>query len=83
MELTKKTTILFSPDLHDRLTRLARQRRTSIGDLVRTAVEAQYGLVSVDERLEAVGALGELGLPVGAPREMAAESVPGPEEILE
>ena len=82
MELSKKTTILFSPDLHQRLARLAAQRRTSIGDLVRTAVERQYGLVSPEERLEAVSALGELGLPVGSPEQMEEESVPTPEEIL-
>ena len=82
MELSKKTTILFSPDLHQRLARLAAQQRTSIGDLVRTAVERQYGLVSPAERLEAVSALGELGLPVGSPAQMEEESVPTPEEIL-
>ena len=82
MELSKKTTILFSPDLHQRLARLAAQQRTSIGDLVRTAVERQYGLVSPEERLEAVSALGELGLPVGSPEQMEEESVPTPEEIL-
>jgi len=82
MELSKKTTILFSPELHERLTRLAAQRRTSIGALVRTAVEQQYGLVSKEERLAAVVALGELNLPVGSPEAMERESVPTPEEIL-
>ncbi len=82
MELSKKTTILFSPDLHERLVRLAAQRRTSIGDLVRTAVEQQYGLVSKEERLDAVNALGDLSLPVGSAEEMEMESVPPPEEIL-
>jgi len=82
MELSKKPTILFSPDLHERLTRLAEQRKTSIGELVRTAVELQYGLVSREERLDAVDALGELELPVGSPEEMEKESVPTPEEIL-
>lgn len=81
MELSKKTTILFSPDLHERLARLAEQRNTSIGDLVRTAVERQYGLVSREERLEAVNALGALRLPVGSPDEMERESVPTAEEI--
>jgi predicted DNA-binding protein len=82
MELSKKTTILFSPDLHERLVRLAAQRNTSIGDLVRTAVEQQYCLVSMEERLEAVAALSELNLPVGSVEEMERESVPTPEEIL-
>jgi len=40
--LTKKTTILFSPDLYDRLARLAKQRRTSVGELVREACRAQF-----------------------------------------
>lgn len=82
MELSKKTTILFSPDLHERLVRLAAQRNTSIGELVRTAVEQQYGLVSREERLKAVAALSELNLPVGSVEEMEQESVPTPEEIL-
>ncbi len=82
MELSKKTTILFSPELPERLARLAEQRRTSIGALVRAAVEQQYGLVSKEERLAAVSALGELNLPVGYPEEMEIESVPTPEEIL-
>jgi hypothetical protein len=43
MELSKKTTILFSPDTHARLTALAARRGTSLGDLVREACVAQYG----------------------------------------
>lgn len=82
MELSKKTTILFSPDLHERLARLAAQRGTSIGDLVRTAVERQYGLVPSEERLAAADELAGLRLPVGTPQEMEQESVPTPEEIL-
>ncbi len=40
MELTKKTTILFSPDLHNFLTALAKRRGTSMGELDRrTACE--------------------------------------------
>jgi hypothetical protein len=42
MELTKKTTILFPPDLHDPLTQLASKRGTSLGALVREACEARY-----------------------------------------
>ena len=82
MELSKKTTILFPPDLHDRLIRLARQEGTSLGDLVRSACERQYGLATLEERVAAVEALAALDLPVGTPEEMARESVPDPEELM-
>lgn len=82
MELSKKTTILFPPDLHARLLQLARQKGTSLGDLVRSACEKQYGLTTVEDRLVAVAALAELDLPVGTPEEMARESVPSAEELM-
>ncbi len=82
MELSKKTTILFPPELHARLVRLAKQRGTSLGDLVRAACERQYGLVSAEDRLEAVRALAELMLPVADPAVMKEESVPAPRELL-
>ena len=81
-KLTKKTTILLQPELHRRLARLADQRRTSIGDLIRSAVERQYGLGGSEERLRAARALSALSLPVGSPGEMKRESVPSPEELL-
>ena len=82
MELSKKTTILFPPDMHEQLAGLARQQGTSIGELVRSAVARQYGLVPKQQRLEAVTELGALSLPVGSPEQMEEESVPTPEEIL-
>jgi len=82
MELSKKTTILFPPDLHSRLLRLAKQKGTSLGDLVRSACERQYGLATLEDRLAAVEALAALDLPVGSPEEMARESVPTPEELM-
>ena len=81
-KLTKKTTILLQPELHRRLSRLADQRRTSIGELVRSAVERQYGLGGSEDRLRVARALSALSLPVGSPAEMKRESVPGPEELL-
>lgn len=77
---THKTTILLTPSLHERLTRLARQRGTSMGQLIRSAVEAQYGLVETEDRLAAVAALGALCLPVDTPAAMKAESIPYDEE---
>ncbi|HEY0554247.1 MAG TPA: CopG family transcriptional regulator [Thermoanaerobaculia bacterium] len=84
MELTKKTTILFPPDLHERLSRLAEQRGSSLGDLVRKACEVQYGqygLVSVETRVDAVRQLAVMALPVGDPRAMKRESIPRAEDL--
>ena len=82
MELTKKTTILFPPELHKHLSRIAAQKRISLGELVRTACEKQYGAVSKDERREAVRELAALKLPVAGVQEMKKESVPRLEEII-
>lgn len=82
MELTKKTTILFSPDLHDRLTRLASTQGRSLGELVREACEQQYGVVGGAEQVAAVAALAKLSLPVGSPSSLKRESVPRPESLL-
>ena len=76
MELSKKTTILLSPKLHGRLARLAAQRRTSIGDLVRTACERQYGLGGDKDRLAAARALARFKLPVADVATMKRESLP-------
>lgn len=82
MELTKKTTILFPPDLHHHLSKLAARRGTSLGALVRQACEREYGRASDEERLAAVRTLAALDLPVGTPEQMARESVPGPDEFV-
>ena len=82
MELSKKTTILFSPELYERLCRLAKQKGVSLGELVRSACEKQYGLASREDRLEAVRSLASLSLPVGEVREMKEESVPKPQDLV-
>ncbi len=76
MELTKKTTILFPPDLYQRLASLADQRHSSVGELVREACRVQYSLTSRADRLSLVDRLGALSLPVGTVEEMERESVP-------
>ena len=78
MDTLKKTTILFPVELHRHLARTARQRGTSLGDLVRTACERQYGRVSNDERLAAARALAGLDLPVADPGTLKRESIPKP-----
>jgi len=82
MELSKKTTILFTPEQHAHLVRTAQRRRTSIGDLIRKACEAQYGLQSDTDRLSAVAALADLDLPVSTPGRMKRESVPPPDSLM-
>ncbi len=77
-----KTTILLTATLHERLAALARAQGVSMGHLIRSAVEAQYGLVDPDERLRAVSALGALSLPVDTVAAMKAESDPFGHEPL-
>ncbi|MEE8398727.1 MAG: hypothetical protein V3S89_06960 [Desulfobacterales bacterium] len=78
MELTKKTTILFPELLHKRLTQMAKQNKTSLGKLVRTACERQYGLVSQSEVKQALNDLAALSLPVGEMPELKSQLNPTP-----
>ena len=82
MELSKKTTILLSPEQHEQLTKIALERGCSMGSLVREACEKQYGLVNADERIAAVAALKELHLPVSSVKQMKRESVPKAGDLL-
>jgi len=82
MDMTKKTTILFSPEMHRRLTDLAARRGRSLGALVREACEVQYGVVGGRDQEAAVAELAELALPVDTPEVMKRESVPDPDELL-
>ena len=79
--LSRRTTVLLTPELHDRLRRAARSRGRSIGDLVREACEVRYGGSTPETRLAAVDAMARLSLPVGTPRQMKRESVPPPEKL--
>ncbi len=81
-KLTKKTTILLQPDLHRRLTHLADQQGTSLGELVRSACEKQYGIGRSEERMRAARAIAALELPVSEPAQMKRESQPKPNEVL-
>lgn len=75
MELSKKTTVLFPPELYDDPANLARQRKSSVGELIRDACRAQYFLTTRSERLALVDELAALRLPVGTVEEMERESV--------
>ncbi len=82
MELSKKTTILFPELLHKRLTQIAKQNKTSLGKLVRTACEKQYGLVSQSEAEEALAELAGLSLPIGEMPELKRELSPDPGKLM-
>ena len=81
MELGKKTTVLFSHEQFSNLKKLAKARNRSIGNLIRSACEKQYGLVPQDEALEAVDALSKLSMPVGSVQEMKRQLNPIKESI--
>lgn len=79
MDISKKTTILFSYAEHQRLTALAAQRGVSLGWLVREACVAQYSAVDPLAQRAAAWALAALSLPVGSTGQMKLESVPAHE----
>ena len=76
MELSIKTTILFSKRLYKSLKSLSAAKKRSLGDLVRTACEKQYGLASSAEAETAVEELARLALPVGPVAEMKKQLQP-------
>lgn len=80
MELLKKTTILLTEEQHEQLTRLAKERRTSLGNLIREACVEEYGLASTRDRSVALGELAALSLPVGDVAAMKRESIAPPKE---
>ncbi len=82
MEYSKKTTILFSPQSHRRLSELAERRGISLGELVREACATVYSIVEQEDRVAAAGALASLALPVGSPRAMKRESVPDADALM-
>lgn len=64
MAQTRRAQILMEPEEYEQLERVARERRTSVGELIRLAVRAQY-LTSRDERQRAVERIAAMNLPTG------------------
>ncbi|MCM8813836.1 MAG: type II toxin-antitoxin system HicB family antitoxin [Candidatus Omnitrophica bacterium] len=63
--LTQKTTLLLSPELHKQLTELAALTHVSVGELIRRAVVERYLLSDRQKRLAAVRGLSQLNAPTG------------------
>jgi hypothetical protein len=82
MELSKKTTILLTREMHLRLTELASSRGVSLGKLIREACRERYGLHDPEQRVSAARELAAMTLPVADPAAMKRESVPEPEDLL-
>lgn len=82
MALEMKTTILLPADMHRDLSRMAKARKTSLGQLVREACASKYGCVPREDRVKAVEEMYKLSAPVGTPEEMERQSVPTPEELM-
>lgn len=62
--LTKKTTILFTPELYRQLHNIAKTLKISVAELLRQAAIKQYLLSDKKRRLEAVKHLSQIGGPV-------------------
>lgn len=73
MSYTERTQVLLSPDQRQRLERLARDQRRSVGAVIREAIERYAPDTSVaQDELEAIFSL---GLPVGDWSTMKAEII--------
>ena len=75
--LTKKTTLLFTPDLYHQLEALAEVTKTSVAHLVRQAVVQQYFLADRKKRAAAVQALAKMDLPAADWETMEQETLRG------
>ena len=75
MDLNKKTTILFSTELHKHLADVARRRGLSLGELIRQTCVDRYGSKASEDRLEAVEELAKLTLDTSEPATMRWQSL--------
>jgi hypothetical protein len=81
MELTEKTTILFSKPFVRQLRQVAKARHVSVGQLIRDACARQYGVGPAADAVVAAEELAALSLPVDEVAVMKAQSVPPPSEL--
>ncbi len=63
MPATRRTQLLMDPDEHRRLRELARRRKTSLGELIRSAVRATYLESPKPDRKPIVDAILQMKLP--------------------
>lgn len=63
MKANRRTQILMDPEEHRRLRELARRKKTSVGELIRTAVRATYLTPRKPDRKPIVEAILQMNLP--------------------
>lgn len=63
MKANRRTQILMDPEEHRRLRELARRKKTSVGELIRTAVRATYLATRKPDRKPIVEAILQMNLP--------------------
>ena len=76
MELSHKTTILFSENQFSSLKSMAKAKDKSIGELIRSACEQVYASDNNSGAVDAVFELEKLNLPVASVKEMKLEQMP-------
>ncbi len=74
--LTRRVQVLLPPEQYDRLEALAQARGTSVGALIRQAIQDCYDEADPSDRRHAVRQLSALRLPVADWEEMERESMP-------
>jgi len=75
--LTRRVQVMLSPQQYERLETLARSRGTSVGALIRQALQEVFLQPDEVERLRAVKDLAAFQLPVAGWEQMEQESMRG------
>ncbi|MEW6232055.1 MAG: ribbon-helix-helix protein, CopG family [Chloroflexota bacterium] len=75
--LTKRVQVLLEPPQFARLEEIAKVRKSSVGALIREAVEKEYFRTDRKERLAAVERMAAMTLPVADWEQMERESIGG------
>ncbi len=75
--MSKKTTILFPPELYQQLKETAKMLNMSVAKLIRQAVIDRYLLSDKNRRAKAIDELSQIGAPVSNWETMEQDSITG------
>lgn len=73
----KKATLLFDEEVYEKLRKKSDIDNVSIGELVREAVAAYYGIKSKEEKLKSLNKLKSMNLSVRSPENIEEEILKG------